>query len=436
MKSFIAPFILIILVAFSCNDNRDSTLTYDLQLSDFTEKLKVLGTVQSVNNTTVLAPRNNYGTMAIAYVVGEGSYVNKGDTICILSSPPLINYYESFITSLKNMEAELIKVGAVNEMNMSLLEAELENTNVQLKLSSLDSLQMKFVSTVNQRLLALKIEKASIEQKKVEKKQSAQKIINDSEVRQIKSRIIQQQGRIQMLKDQIDGLTIVASRDGIVLHKEMPEIMLMGMGSFGTIGGKMEEGCTIFPNMAMLQLPDLRTMQISTGVSEIDYKRVEKGQEVSIRIDAVKDLFTTGRISRKMLVGKSRQSRSKVKTYEVIIEIDSCHLLMQPGLSASCEITINQVKDTIIIPTIAIFERDSLRTVYVADGDMFVPVIIETGKSNSSFTIVSSGLKGDETVALTEPSYSLIKKRIKSKPDGTSLAGSETDAVNQKDNKF
>lgn len=37
-----------------------------------------------------------------------------------------------------------------------------------------------------------------------------------------------------------------------------------------------------------------------------------------------------------------------------------------------------------------------------------MPVKIETGTSGSSYTIITGGLKGDETIALTEPPNSLI----------------------------
>ncbi len=46
--------------------------------------------------------------------------------------------------------------------------------------------------------------------------------------------------------------------------------------------------------------------------------------------------------------------------------------------------------------------------VYVKGKKEFVPVKVETGTSGSSFTIITGGLEGDETIALTEPPNSLI----------------------------
>ena len=190
----------------------------------------------------------------------------------------------------------------------------------------------------------------------------------------------------------------------------------------GTRGGKIEVGSNVSSNMALLQIPDMKEMQVSVDVPEADYKRIENGQKVLIRVEASINLNTTGKIKRKTLAGKNTQVSTAIKTYEVIISVDSCHLRMKPGLSATCRIIIDQVKDTIVVPAAAIFVRDSTKVVYVADGELFIPIIVETGFSNSSKSIISKGLAGNETIALMEPPYNLIRKEVKSKADTTNIS--------------
>jgi hypothetical protein len=48
--------------------------------------------------------------------------------------------------------------------------------------------------------------------------------------------------------------------------------------------------------------------------------------------------------------------------------------------------------------------------VYVAENKMFRAVPVESGMTNSSMTIITKGLKGDETIALQEPPLKLIEK--------------------------
>jgi hypothetical protein len=142
-------------------------------------------------------------------------------------------------------------------------------------------------------------------------------------------------------------------------------------------------------------------------------------------VDAAKKLVTTGKVNRKSLMGKTAEkySDSKVKFYEIIIDVDSCHSKMKPGLSADCEITLNQALDTLFVPTLAIFERDSAKVVYVREKKKFIPVEVKTGPAGSSFTLIAGGLKGDEVIALSEPPNRLItaEKKIKAEPDTIKL---------------
>jgi len=154
-------------------------------------------------------------------------------------------------------------------------------------------------------------------------------------------------------------------------------------------------------------------MQVSAEVQESYYRQIEKGQKVLITIDAANNLITTGRVNRKSIMGRTVQSysQSKVKFYEIIIDIDSCHSKLTPGLSADCAVTLKAAMDTIFVPTLAIFERDSVSVVYVMEKGVFIPAKVETGTSGSSFTIITGGLKGDEIIALSEPPYNLIKQK-------------------------
>ena len=397
---------------FSCTGKKDnSIITYKLSKSDYVEKINVTGTVQAVVNTPVMAPRSTFGQMTIVRLARDGSFVKKGDTLCVLTVPELESRYREMLISIEALDAELKKAEADNKLNIALLEAQLATSEARLKISSLDSLQMKFATEVKQRLLELEMKKAVIEKQKTERKLAATKTIGETDLRQKKARIVQEKMRAQTYADQIASMTLIAQRDGIVIRTESPRIMVSGSTGTGSFGGPVREGSVIFiSSTPVLQFPDLSRMQVSADVAEAAFRKIEKGQKVYITVDAAEKLVTTGKINRKSLAASAAQrySGSRVKSYEVIIDVDSCHLKMKPGLSANCEIILKEEKDTLFIPTLAIFERDSSRIVYVKDKKEFVPVKVETGTSGSSFTIITGGLKGDETIALTEPPNALI----------------------------
>jgi len=414
MKKIFIYFTLVILVISGCKRNKVSILTYDLKRSDYIETIDAMGAIQAVNNIVLVSPRINVSGITVAHLAEEGTHVKKGDTICVLDASELTYNLETFNIELEKLNADMKKLEADNALQMAILKAQVETNKAQIAISMLDSIQLKFAPAVKQQLLLLDMEKANVEKKKLLKKFAAQKRIDNSELIQLRSRIMMQKNRIKMFEDQVKSLTLVSPGDGIVVHYESPVMYFMGNG-VGTIGGKIKEKSSVFSNSPLLQFPDMKEMQVSVEVPEADYKRIQNGQKVFIRVEASANLNTTGKIKRKSLAGKSNAEKPAIKSYEVIVSVDSCHLMMKPGMSASCRIIVNQVKDTIVVPAASIYGKDSLKIVYVAEGEKFIPVTVETGLANSSKIIVSKGLSGNETIALTEPPYNLVSKAVKSK---------------------
>jgi multidrug efflux pump subunit AcrA (membrane-fusion protein) len=408
-------------------------LTFSLKHTDYLETIESEGTVQAVNNNVVVTPRVWSG-LQVAHLAKEGTLVKKGDTICILAAPDLMNTFEQFNIQLKKIEGSKDSLEAAQAMQLSLLEAQVETNAAQMEITMLDSVQIKFAPAVKQKLISLEMEKVKIEKMKLEKKLAAQKKIANSEISQIGSRIAMQKNQIQMFQSQINSLYIVAPSDGFVIHAESPSFQING-GS--TIGGKIEEGSKVFNTMPLVQIPDISKMQVSVEVSEADYKRINNDQKVEISIESVSNLKTTGKVIRKSLATKNRDEKSAIKSYEVIVSVDSCDSRMTPGLSALCRIIVDEVKDTIVVPSASIFAKDSTKIVYVARDKKFIPVTIETSVTNSSESIVSKGLKGNETIALMEPPYFLIsheansKKSVKNKSSSVKRDTLRKDSLNK-----
>ena len=408
---FAATFFPLLLL--SCTGKKEnSVITFPVEKSDFIEKITVPGTVQAVINTPVMPPRISQVT--VARLAQDGEFVKTGDTICVLSAPELVSNYESMLTSIETLEAQLKRSEADNQLNIALLEAQLLTSEARLKMSYLDSLQMKYASEVRQKLLALEMERSTIEKQKVEKKLAASRKIGDADLKKKRLQIMQQKVRAQTYADQVNSLTLIAQREGMVQRTETDMVMLMSSRGSGTFGGPIKEGSVLMFPAPVLQFPDLSRMQISADVSESAFKKIEKGQRVVINVDAAQKLETTGRVNRKSLARSNAQrySASKVRSYEVIIDVDSCHTKMKPGLSASCEIFLREEKDTLFVPSLSIFERDSMKVVYVKNRKEFIPLEIRTGISGSSYTVISAGLKGGELIALSEPPFSLIADEI------------------------
>jgi hypothetical protein len=412
------PFVFAIilpLILISCSPKKAGLVTWDLQRSDYREVIAANGAVQAVRNANIMAPMDLYGNLTVGSMLPEGSRVEAGDTICVLKCDEFTKMLDDREKALENLKIEMLKLGSTNESLLAVLEARLKENIAGMAVNELDSIQMRFAPPVKKKLMELERAKSHVESRKLNKKFVAQKSINETEVRQLKSRIIQAETELDMMKGKVGQLIIKAPAAGILIAPTS-NVMVFMIGSDGTetqFGGYPKAGASIYPELPLASLPDLSEMEVKCEVPEVDYKRIEKGQKVELTVDAAANLLTTGLVKTKSLTPKMHYSeQANVKYFEVTVSVDSLHTRMVPGLSARCRILTCEVKDTLVVPSLAIFEKDSIKLVYVAEGERFRGVPVETGLSNSSQTIIAKGLTGKETIALTEPKNGfLIEKK-------------------------
>ena len=171
---------------------------------------------------------------------------------------------------------------------------------------------------------------------------------------------------------------------------------------------KVRKGDVVWRRFPLVQIPIMNEIQAKLLVNEVHFKQLEKEQKVEVRVDAFPDIQLTGKIKSKAPVGKPIKKDSNVKIFEVVALLDSSAVTIQPGLSITCDVLINMVPDTIIVPVVSIFEEDSTKVVYVASDKMFIKQPVEVALSNSKNAVIRTGLQGNEILALRKPHESLI----------------------------
>jgi multidrug efflux pump subunit AcrA (membrane-fusion protein) len=414
MKKFFVPVIALSLLAGACTRQKTEVMTLALNRTDYIESIHASGTIKAVNAVNIMPPRI-FAATTVFWAKPEGSIVEAGDTVCILESADLEQMLDNQKDNLKSLKADLVKLETQNELNRLMVEAQIKENAVRTNLNRRDSLKLEFAPEAQKKLIALQMEKSRIEELKLTRKLESQKKIQESEARALKSRIMQAENMLNTISEQFKLLTITSPAPGMLAASEMAGRIFVSFGpgdDMQQIGGYPKKGSMIFmEEIPIMSIPDLSAMQLVVEVQEVDYKRIEKDQMVRILVPSADNLITTGRVQVKSLASRNRyEGASKIKAYQVVVAIDSLHAKMEIGLTGQCEIIVTEVRDTITVPSVSIFEKDSLKVVYVAENKKFRAVPVEPGPTNSSMTIITKGLKGDETISLQEPPLKLIEK--------------------------
>ncbi len=96
---------------------------------------------------------------------------------------------------------------------------------------------------------------------------------------------------------------------------------------------------------------DLKKMEIQVDVDEADVGAVRESQTATFTVDAYPYRRFPARI--RMLRFGSEVVQGVV-TYKAVLTVDNSHLLLRPGMTATATITVNEVKDAVLVPNPAL----------------------------------------------------------------------------------
>ena len=391
-------FIFISVFFTSCREKNQS-IYYKLIPSTFSDELIIEGTVEAVNSATIACPSRINGT--IKYIVEEGAYVHKGDTVCILENSELSNNYENLLANVEKSKAQYEKSKADLKMSYAVLKAQVENNNAQTQITNLDSAQLSYLSPQQRKIKELELEKAAIEKAKYEKKLEYLEKINKSELEKLKLQIDRTQFRADRIKERLDNMVLISPQDGLVLR-----------GIAWATGNKVQEGDQGWSGMPVATIPDMTEMKVVIQAPESEYKRIKENDQVLYTFDAMPGNRAWGKILKRAPMGKPINNKSKVKYFEITATVDSFKVIPDLGISANCKVMLAEVTDTVVVPQLAIFDEDSISVVYVKHGHHFEKREVLLGESSPKEAVIIAGLNGDETVSFEKPLSSKIKSTI------------------------
>ncbi len=406
--------LFVLILMYSCNNNArfEAIPVEEVQRNDFIDKITVSGEMESSQPQSINCPMVR-AQVTIKYLVEDGRFVNKGDTLVILESSDLENDY---IESLKNLEKSISnyhKTKADLELQILMLKTQVETIETDARIKQLDSVQLKFASPVRKQILELELEMSSIKKEQIVKELEFRESIKKSELQKMQLRIKQQENRLSRTKETLDKLVIISNASGYAVRAM----------SYRT-GDKVKEGEMIYQRYPILQIPNLEKMQVKLSLSEANFKRVKNGQKVNINIDAMPGITMKGKVKYKEPVGKPINRNSKVKVFTTVVSVDSLAGKIMPGITAKCDIILEQIDDTLVIPYVSVFDDDSAKYVFVKQNKSFEKRKVELVTNNNNLGVIKSGVVENEMIALIRPPESLQKIKKLNEKNNITVADS------------
>lgn len=352
------------------------------------------GEIEAINSINISSPSIpwRYGNLKISNIVNDGAEVKRGDTIVTFDPSEvrkaILDYEDRLIVS----NAELEKLLAQNELAMEELIADYEVTRISHEITRMQLESAAHESEIKRREIQLNLDKADISLTRAKEQIENRRKIQVEEVKQKRLSIRQDEERLEEAHQTLNKLFVVAPAPGIAI-----------ISRNWSTNNKFQLGDQCWSSQQLIQLPDLSTLKAKVNINEVDITKITKGLKVQIRPDAFSDSTFTGYVATIANLAQNKDNKSSIKVFPVEIVINEYNKNLLPGLTVSCRIIVDEVPDVMYIPLEALHVEGDKSFVHKKTVGGYEKVEVQTGRANSDYVIIESGLDKGDRVALIDP---------------------------------
>jgi RND family efflux transporter MFP subunit len=190
-----------------------------------------------------------------------------------------------------------------------------------------------------------------------------------SQVAMAHAQLASTQARLGELKITLSNTNVLSPVDGFVGRRNL------------------DPGAFAGTNTAVLSLVDISTVRLIANIVEKDFKRVQRGAEAVVEVDAFPGERFRGEVSR---VAPVFDPATRTATIE--IEVANPGFRLKPGMYARVRLMAEHRPNALTVPRAAVVDVSGRRGVYLVDGDVARFRDVTTGVSDDELIEVVDGL--------------------------------------------
>src|SRR6266704_5391906 len=378
--------------------------------ADFVISVRARGEIKSTRSVILTAPQ--VPDTRIVKLAESGRAVKKGDVVVEFDAAQQEQNLLERTTTVRTAESEIIQTKASHTIDDEADAMNLMTAQYNVQRSKLEASKAEIVSEIEGAKNRIQVGVSQGEQKQVETSIEARKVSHTADLERLDQKKDKTLRDVEQAKTYLSKMVIKAPLDGIV--NVLPNFK--SGGSFGQSPPGFKEGDRAWTGAAIAEIPDLSEMRVELKLEEVDRGKMQLGELVRIRVDAIPEKEFTAKLDwispiAALIFGRGFGSSDKV--FPCRATLKNLDPRLRPGMSASAEIIIERQPNALLIPSRSSFLQKGKPAVYVQKGQQFITRTIEVGRRNEEDLVVLSGLKEGELVTLESPAEAA--KRAKKK---------------------
>lgn len=366
------------------------------------------GELQGGNSQMLTAPMMGGAELIITSLRQPGELVKKNDVVVQFDVTEQTYKLREAEADLAESEQQVLQAQHESEAKQEEDRNALLRAQADLDLALLEARKNPMLAAIQARQNELAVEAArnnltQLQRDLADRGKTSRAAIAIQEAARHKAKVLAETARRN-----IESMTLKASADGYVsiLQNTGGGIYWTGMQA-----PLFQAGDTVRPGMAVAQIPDLKSWEVTARISELDRGHLATGQQAEAAVVSLSGKRFAARIdSLGGTFGPPWERR-----FECKLALLDPSTELRPGMTANLLITTGELKEVLWLPAQALFTADGRNHVFLRTGQGFSPRDVKLVRRSESRVVVEGLTEGQE-VALASPDRAPERKKAGAAP--------------------
>ena len=360
---------------------------------DFERSVRLSGTVEAVQSTTVSAPRlsgPNTASLVITRLIRPGSAVRRGDLIVEFDrQQQLVNALDRR-AELQDLEQQIRKREAQERAAAAKDESEIKVAESSVTRAELEMVKNDMIPRINAEKNTLALEQAQATLKQLKTTYELKRKAAEADIQILRIRRDRAENAMRMAETNAERMAILSPIGGMAVLKSIWK---------GNTMAEVQEGEEVRAGVPIVDIVDPNAMRVRARVNQGDINELQVGQAVTIGLDAYPDLHFPGTVTQISPLGVMSNQSNKVRSFVALINIEGSHPNLMPDLSASLDVILARTPAALVVPLDAVRYEGERAFVSVQRGSAFEDRPVTLGAKNAHEVVIASGIDAGAVVA-------------------------------------
>lgn len=397
MAVFLAGAAVLLRAGQSPSDSQPATgrreNTLKVVRRDFVRSVRLSGTVEAVQSTTISAPRlsgPNSNSLVITRMVRPGSTVSPGDLIVEFDRQEQIKNSLDRRAELQDLDQQIAKREAQERAARAHDDSELTLAESSIGRARLEMGKNELLPKINVEKNKLALEQAEATLTQLKATYDLKRRAAEADIRILKIRRDRSAKAERQAETNAERMSIHAPIGGMAVVKTTWK---------GNNMADIQEGEEVRAGVPIVDIVNPNAMRVRARVNQADVNELKVGQAVRVGLDAYPTLFFDGRVAQISPLGVTSVLSAKVRNFIVLVDVTGSHPNLMPDLTASLDVTLARTAGAIVIPRDALQQSGDRTAVRVQRGSGFEDRAVTVAALSAHEAMIGSGLDEGTVVA-------------------------------------